>query len=433
MSNQSFNVDVDLFVEQMFQKYGVPNYCHTSKKFDGKVMYAGFYWDQNEIKAAINSLFFDSWFVSGPSVTKFERAFAHKVNSKYAVMVNSGSSANLVAIGAAKRRFKWKDGDSIIVSACSFPTTVAVIPQNGLKPDFVDIDLDSLNFNIDEIENKIHSRTRAILVAPVLANPCDFDRLVEIAKKHNLVLIGDLCDSIGSKYDSKDLNKYCAVSTCSFFSSHHLSVGNGGMVFSNDPEIEILARKMSRWFKGCYCTNLANTSANGVCGKRFSNWLDARPDLVYDHRMSFEGLGYNLQNLSLTGAIGLAQMDKWDIIHNKRRENHQRIKLIFERYTPNVSFQKVLPKSDPSWFGLGIICENKEFKERLVAHLESHRINTRPYFCGNILCHNEFCELGNWKDYPNSNLVLERVFFVGVAPHIGDEHVSYIDKIMSKF
>lgn len=429
----SFNADVSKFVDDMFAKYGVPKYCHTTKEFDGKVLYAGFYWDQEEIKAAVDSLFFESWFVSGPSITKFENEFAKKTNSRYAVMVNSGSSANLVAIAAAKRHFKWNDGDSILVSACSFPTTVAVIPQNGLKADFVDIEFDSLNFDLDELESKIHSRTRAILIAPVLANPPDFDRLVNIAKKHNLVLIGDMCDSIGGKYAGKHLNEYCAVNTCSFFSSHHISVGNGGMVFTDNEDIAILARKISRWFKGCYCTNLANTAANGVCGKRFSNWLDVRPELTYDHRMSFEGLGYNLQNLSLTGAIGLAQLGKWDKIHEKRKENHSKIKLLFEKHINGVKFQKVLDKSDPSWFGLGIICNNKDLKERLVNHLEKNRINTRPYFCGNILCHNEFSQLGNWMEFPNSNLVLERVFFVGVAPHIEGPHLDHINKVLSEF
>jgi CDP-6-deoxy-D-xylo-4-hexulose-3-dehydrase len=417
----------------MFAKYGVPGYCHTTKAFDGKVLYAGFYWDQNEIKAAVDSLFFDSWFVSGPSITKFENEFVKKLGSAFGVMVNSGSSANLVAFAAAKRHFKWNDGDSILVSACSFPTTVAVIPQNGLKPDFVDINIETLNFDLDQLESKIHPRTKAILIAPVLASPPDMDRLLFIAKKYNLILIGDLCDSIGSKYGGNDLNKYCAVSTCSFFSSHHLSVGNGGMVFTDNEDLAILARKISRWFKGCYCTNLANTSANGVCGKRFSKWLDSRPDLVYDHRMSFEGLGYNLQNLSLTGAIGLAQLSKWDIIHEKRKDNHSKIKVLFERYISGVKFQKVLDKADPSWFGLGLICDDKDLKEKLVAHLEKNKINTRPYFCGNILCHNEFCELGDWKEYPNSNLVLERVFFVGVAPHIEEPHLKHIEKVLSGF
>lgn len=426
--------DIQDFVDSMFSKYeNLPNYCHTTKKFDGKVMYAGFFWDKEEIKNIIESVFLESWFVSGPSITKFEQEYAKLVNNKYAVMVNSGSSANLVALATLKRYFKWDDGDSILVSATSFPTTVAVIPQNNLKPDFVDIEMDSLNFDLDDLESKIHGRTRAILCAPVLANPPNFDRLLEICKKYNLQLIGDFCDSTGSTWRGKELASYSVLSTCSLFSSHHISVGNGGLISTDNEEIEILARKISRWFKGCYCTNLANTAANGVCGKRFFNWLEARPDLIYDHRMSFEGLGYNLQNLSLTGAIGLAQLKKWDIIHSRRRENHRIIESLFDRYIKNIKFQKVLPEANPSWFGCGIICESKEQKEKLVNHLEKHKINTRPYFCGNILCHNEFNELGDWRQFPNSTKALELVFFVGVAPHIQEPHMNYIEEILKKY
>lgn len=426
--------DIRDFVDKMFDKYeNIPNYCHTSKKFDGKVMYAGFFWDKDEIKNILESVFLESWFVSGPSITKFENEFSKLINNKYSVMVNSGSSANLVALAAAKRYFKFNDGDSVLVSATSFPTTVAVIPQNNLKPDFVDIEMDSLNFDLDDLESKIHSRTRAVLLAPVLANPPDIDRLVDICKKYDLKLIGDFCDSVGTKWDGKELHEYSVVNTCSLFSSHHISVGNGGMISTNNEEIAILARKISRWFKGCYCTALANTSANGVCGKRFSPWLTSRPDLVYDHRMSFEGLGYNLQNLSLTGAIGLAQLKKWDVIHAKRRENHQKIQKLVETYVKDVSFQKVLPKADPSWFGCGVICKTKDQKERLVSHLEKNKINTRPYFCGNILCHNEFDKLGDWKLFENSTKALELVFFLGVAPHIEEPHLKHIEEVLKTF
>lgn len=426
--------DISDFVDSMFAKHdNLPRYCHTTKKFDNKVLYAGFYWNKEEIKAAIESLLLETWFVSGPSITKFEQEYAKLVKNKHAVMVNSGSSANLVTLAALKRYFKWESGDSVLVSATSFPTTVAVIPQNNLKADFVDIEMSSLNFDLDDLESKIHSRTRAILCAPVLANPPDIDRLLDICKKYNLQFIGDFCDAIGTTWKGKELTEYSVAATCSLFSSHHISVGNGGLISTNNEDIEILARKISRWFKGCYCTNLANTAANGVCGKRFSNWLEARPDIVYDHRMSFEGLGYNLQNLSLTGAIGLAQLKKWDIIHQKRRENKVVIQSLFEKYVSNIKFPVVLPDANPSWFGCGIICESKEQKEKLVNHLEKNKINTRPYFCGNILCHNEFRELGDWKQFPNSTKALELVFFVGVAPHIEQPHIDYIESILKQW
>ena len=426
--------DIQDFVDLMFSKHeNIPNYCHTTKKFDGKVLYAGFYWDKEEIKNIIESVFLESWFVSGPSITKFEEEYSKLIHNKYSVMVNSGSSANLVCLAALKRYFKWDSGDSVLVSATSFPTTVAVIPQNNLKADFVDINMSDLNFDLDDLESKIHSKTRAILCAPVLANPPDFDRLLDICKRYNLQLIGDFCDSIGTTWDNKQLSEYSVASTCSLFSSHHISVGNGGLISTNIKEVEVLARKISRWFKGCYCKSLANTSANGECGRRFSSWLDVRPDIIYDHRMSFEGLGYNLQNLSLTGAIGLAQLKKWNIIHEKRRQNKEIIQNLFKKYIKNIKFPEVLPQANPSWFGCGIICESKEQKEKLVNHLEKNKINTRPYFCGNILCHNEFSELGDWKLFPNSTKALELVFFVGVAPHIEEPHLNHIEQVLQKY
>jgi CDP-6-deoxy-D-xylo-4-hexulose-3-dehydrase len=432
--NLNHNEQINQFLDIINANHeNIPRYCHTTKKFNNKVIYAGFYWDRDELVAAIESLLFENWFVSGPSITKFEREFSNKVGNHFGVMVNSGSSANLVALAALKRYYNWDSSSNILVSACSFPTTVSVIPQNGLQPKFVDIEMDTLNVDLKELESKIDKYTKAILISPVLGASPDYDKLLMLSNKYNIILIGDLCDSVGSMFKDKLLSEFNVINTYSFFASHHFSVGNGGMITTNNEELSILCRKISRWFKACYCKNLSNTAKNGECGKRFSNWLNTRPDIDYDHRMVFDGLGYNLQNLSITGAIGLAQLKKWDVIHNKRQANHNQIEKIFLKHLPQVNLQKTIPNSKPSWFGCAIICPSRDFKEQLVLHLETNGINTRPYFSGNILCHNEFSQFGDWKLFPNSTLALELVFFIGVAPHITDQHIDYIEDVVKNF
>jgi CDP-6-deoxy-D-xylo-4-hexulose-3-dehydrase len=396
------------------------------------VQYSGQLWDHNEIHAAIDTLLNGSWIVSGEKVSEFQDAFSKRFNVKYSHMVNSGSSANLVLVTAAKKFYKWNDGDEIIVSPVGFPTTIAPIIQNGMKPIFVDIELDTLNFDINKIEEKINSKTRAIFVSPVLGNPPNLDVIVHLSEKYSLTLLGDNCDSLGSLWKGKLITDYYDAWTTSFYPAHHISTGEGGMVCSNDETFIKEARSISWWGRDCYCVGANNLLECGTCGKRFDTWLNDY-DGIIDHKYLFTNIGYNLKPLDLQGAIGLEQLKKFDMLEGKRREYKEKIQKYIE---DNISGARVInatPNSDPSWFGVPIYCESQEMKEFMVSHFESNKIQTRNYFSGNILLHPGYKHLDNYKDYPNSNLALSNVFFIGCSPLYNEKVLNYIEGVCKQW
>ena len=240
----------------------IPQFCHNLKSVDNKVYYGGPSYSKEELVEAIDTLLFGKWLASGESVAKFEKEFSKKINEKFSVMVNSGSSANLVMIAALKKYLNWEDNDEILISVVGFPTTLNPLIQNNLKPVFVDIEFETLNFDLDQLESKITNKTRGIFISPVLGNPPDFDRLIEISKKYNIQLILDGCDSFGSKWDGKYLNEYCITSSCSFYPAHHLTTGEGGMVSSNIEELIKIARSFAWWGRDCYCIGSCNLLKN---------------------------------------------------------------------------------------------------------------------------------------------------------------------------
>jgi CDP-4-dehydro-6-deoxyglucose reductase, E1 len=413
----------------------VSPYIYNAKEFTpGKtpIYYSGPYWDNKETEAAINSFLNGRWITSGENVFMFERAFSKKFNTKYSFMVNSGSSANLVLITALKKRFNWQDEDEIIVSPVGFATTISVIYQNRLKPVFIDIEWDTLNFDLNKIEEKITSRTKAIFVSPVLGNPPNFDKLIEICNKHNIKLVLDNCDSLGSKWNSKYLSEYCVAFSNSFYPAHHISTGEGGMVCTNDEELKKIMVSIAWWGRDCYCIGSANLLACGTCGKRFDNWLDTY-DGVIDHKYVFSNMGYNLKPLDLQGAIGSVQLEKFNEIETNRKNSKQTIEKIFIDHIPGLRGVQSLPQSDVSWFGTPFICEEPGLKHKLVTHLEANKIQTRNYFAGNILMHPGYSFLDNYKDYPEANKVLDKVFFIGAAPHYTEPVFDYIKSVIEKF
>jgi len=419
----------------MTQEKHIPPYVYNSKNFipgETPIYYSGPYWDHQETEAAVNAILHGRWITTGENVFKFERKFSKRFNTKYSFMVNSGSSANLVLIAALKRRFNWTDGDEIIVSPVGFATTISVIYQNRLVPKFADIEWETLNFDLDKVEAKINPNTKAIFVSPVLGNPPDMDRLMEIAKKYNLKLIGDNCDSLGSKWDGKYLNEYYIAFSNSFYPAHHISTGEGGMICTNDEELKKLMMSIAWWGRDCYCVGAANLASCGTCGKRFDKWLESY-DGVIDHKYVFSEMGYNLKPLDLQGAIGVVQLEKLDEIETNRKNSKERLEKIFLDNIPNLRVPKTLDKADPCWFGTPFICEEPGLKHRLVQYLEDNKIQTRNYFAGNILLHPGYKHLGNSHLYPEANKVLDKVFFIGAAPHYNEEVFKYIESVIKKF
>ena len=395
------------------------------------VYYSGPYWDDLEAQELIYAVLKGKWLSSGEKVNKFEREFSQKFNFKHSVMVNSGSSANLVMFAALKKYFGWQDGDEIIVCACGFATTVAPIVQNGLKPVFVDITWEDLNWDIDKISEKITSRTVGAISSPVLGNPYNISKFVDLCRRNNIALIADNCDSLGSRWNGNYLTDYAIAASCSFYPAHHICTIEGGMVSSDVKEIVDLARSFAWWGRGCYCVGQQNLLSNGVCGRRFDTWLTGYDDIV-DHKYMFSNMGYNLKPLDLQGAVGSVQLLKFDEIHHIRRQNKEKIQKIVETVS-GVRVVNEKQKAETSWFGVPIICETKELKRSLVSYFEENKIQTRNYFAGNILLHPGYKHLDDASKYPEANQVLNKVFFLGCSPTINDAMINYIDDVVRKF
>lgn len=428
----SVEQEVSTFISQLQNKgEKLFPYIHNNNYVKGKsnIYYSGPYWNEEEVTAAITTLLTGKWLPAGDEVNKFEHQFSEKFGFEHSVMVNSGSSANLVMIASLKKYFGWEDGDEIIVCVCGFPTTINPIIQNNLKPVFVDIDYSDLNWNINEIKEKITSKTRAVFSSPVLGNSYDYDAILDICHRYNIKLIADNCDSLGSKWKGEYLTEHAVAASCSFYPAHHISTIEGGMVSSNIKEIVDIARSFAWWGRDCYCVGTQNLLECGVCGKRFDKWLEGY-DKIVDHKYVFGQIGYNLKPAELQGSIGQVQLTKIDEIHQKRRHNKERIQEIFE----TIPFCRVineLPNSETSWFGVPIVFEYD--KPGLVKFLESHKIQTRNYFAGNILIHPAYKHLGLASNYPNASRVLDNVFFVGCSPTITDKMIDYIEEVVEEY
>jgi len=423
------NVNDILLELRGYLKENKPKYLYNQnfKPGESQVLYSGPYWDEDEIMAAINTFINGKWVVAGENVFMFERKFAKMFGAKYAQMVNSGSSANLVLIAGLKKYFKWGDGDEIIVSPVGFPTTISTIVQNGLTPVFIDIEYDTLNFDLSKIEEKITDKTKGIFVSPVLGNSPDMDRLTEICEKHNIKLIGDSCDSLGSKWDGKNLGEYYVAWSSSFYPAHHISTGEGGIVCTNIEGLKKEFTSFAWWGRDCYCVGPANLLSCGTCGKRFDNWLEDY-DGIIDHKYVFTNMGYNLKPMDLQGSIGLEQLKKFEGIDTQRKHSKITIESILLKHVDGLNGVKMLEKADTCWFGTPFICDDKILKDKLISFLEENMIQTRNYFAGNILIHPGYKHLDDFTKYPNANTVLDKVFFLGAAPHYDDGVFDYIEK-----
>jgi CDP-6-deoxy-D-xylo-4-hexulose-3-dehydrase len=410
----------------------VPNYDNF-KPGVTNILYSGPYWDAREVTLALESFLLGKWLTTGEYTVRFQHNFARHFNVKHTHMVNSGSSANLIMLAATKKRLGWQDGDEVIVSPVGFPTTIAPIIQNGLKPVFIDIEMDTLNFDVNKIEAACTERTRAILVSPVLGNPPNMDLLQWLSNNCGVTLLGDHCDSLGTLWHGAPLSDLYYAWTTSFFPAHHMTTGEGGMVCSNDGDLMMLAQGLTWWGRDCYCVGVANSLPCGTCKMRFSKWLERDGvDVVLDHKFVFTNMGYNLKPLDLQGAIGLAQLEKIDEIAAKRRTTKKTLAAAFKRLSC-VRVASTLPNCDPCWFGVPVICKSDDIKAEFVAYLEGNKIQTRSYFAGNILRHPAYKHLGTASDFPNADLALKRVFFIGCPPHYNKAVCDYISYVVERF
>jgi len=406
------------------------------------VQYAGPYIDEKEHQAVVRTML-EGWLVLGKEGGLFERRFPKKLGKYLGVLTNSGSSANLLMMLAltSKRGLNLPKGTKVITPIAGFPATLSPAIQVGFEPIFVDIELETLNLDLDQVEKACqeHPDAKIITFAHVLGNPPNMDRLMEIVEKYDLILLEDCCDGLGTTYDGKLLGSFGKMASCSFYPAHHITMGEGGFVACNDRETERILRSFRDWGRGCYCAGKANALRDGSCGCRFNNWMPSLPDEIFDHKYIYEEIGYNLKPTELQAAMGNAQLEKLDEIGVLRRRNHAAVVDIFKQYEDKFILPKAQDKSDPDWFAVALTVKDGAgfTRTEFCEYLEDNLIQTRPYFAGNIMLQPAYSHLIDAekviKDFPIARKVTTDTFFLGCSPVITLEQIDYIRTIVNKF
>jgi CDP-6-deoxy-D-xylo-4-hexulose-3-dehydrase len=378
----------------------------------------------------------DFWLTTGRFAREFEQAFARFWGLRYAMLVNSGSSANLLALscltspGLGDRRLQ--PGDEVITVAAGFPTTVNPIIQNQLVPVFVDVDIPTYNIKVEQLEEALSDKTRAIMIAHTLGNPFDLDTVTAFAKEHNLWLIEDCCDAVGSTYRGKQVGTFGELATVSFYPAHHITMGEGGAVLTNKPALKKLVESFRDWGRDCWC----EPGKDNTCGKRFDWQLGDLP-YGYDHKFTYSHIGYNLKLTDMQAAVGVAQLKKLPDFIQQRRQNFTFLYEELENLESYFVLPKATPHSEPSWFGFPIAVrpEAPFTRNDLVRYLNEHKIGTRLLFGGNIIRQPAYQDV-NYRvvgDLQNADFVMNQVFWVGVYPGLNDDMLGYVSERMNHF
>lgn len=412
--------------ENSSRKYFIPGETYipaSGKVVDGDDLY-------NLIDASL-----DMWFTSGRYADEFEREFSEFLDVPYSSLVNSGSSANLVAVTALTSHKlgerKLNCGDEVITVAAGFPTTVAPIIQNGLVPVFLDVEIGTYNIKVEDLEKAVSDKTRAIIIAHTLGNPFNLREVMEFAKKYNLWVIEDNCDALGAKYEKKYTGTFGHISTYSFYPAHHITMGEGGAVVTNDRELHNIIISVRDWGRDCICP----PGKDNFCGKRFTQKHGELP-VGYDHKYVYSNFGYNLKVTDMQAAIGVAQLKKLPTFIEKRKENYRKLYQGLKQFEEYLVLPEPTENSEPSWFGFPItLKQSNDFdRNNIVNFLEKRKIGTRLLFAGNILKQPLFTEnevtyrvVGDLK---NTDVVMNNTFWIGLWPGIDDEQLDYI---ISKF
>src|SRR3990167_8051940 len=401
---------------------------------------SGKVFDQEEIDNAIAAAR-DGWWTEGRWAKQFESDFKKFMGVRYVSLVNSGSSANLVALASLTSRVfgerRLKPGDEFITTAVAFPTTVNPGILYGLKPVFIDSDIDTLNANVNQLEKAITKKTKLIMMAHTLGKPFDLDVVMRLVKKYNLWLIEDCCDALGSRFDGKLLGTYGHIATYSFYPAHQITMGEGGAVITNNPLIHRSIRQFRDWGRDCWC----DTGKDNTCYKRFG-WRLGELPYGYDHKYSYSQIGYNLKLTDFQAAIGVAQLKKLPFFIKKRKENFKKLYEFFKKYEKYFILMKVSKKEDPCWFGFPLIVRKDApfTRNQLTEYLEKNKIGTRNVFSGNLLKHPAYkdiryriVETRHASSLQNADLVMNGAFWLGVFPEIDDKRIDYVKKIISNF
>jgi CDP-6-deoxy-D-xylo-4-hexulose-3-dehydrase len=383
---------------------------------------------EEEIKNAMKASA-EFWLTSGPYTAEFESRFAKKVGMRHSFMVNSGSSANLLALTSLTSsklgERKLSSGDEVITVAAGFPTTVTPILQNNLIPVYVDIDVETYVANEDQLEAAISPKTKAIMMAHTLGNPFNLDLVEKLAKKHNLWLIEDSCDALGGTYREKFLGSFGDFSTFSFYPAHHITTGEGGAVLVKKASHKVIVESLRDWGRDCWCA----PGCDNTCLKRYEWQLGELPE-GYDHKYTYSHLGYNLKSGDIQAAIGLAQLNRLDSFIEKRRTNWSYLYRNLKGLEEFLILPKPTEYSNPSWFGFAITVRDNSPISRndLVKNLNEKKIGTRLLFGGNLLRQPAFIGTPGRviSDLKNSDIVMKNTFWIGVWPGLTEEMLSYV-------
>lgn len=399
------------------------------------IHYAGRVFDAEELGRLVDSSL-DFFLTAGRFADEFEAQFAEYFGLSAAHLVNSGSSANLVAVTAltspklGERRLR--PGDEVITVAAGFPTTVAPILQNRLVPVFVDVSLGDYTALPARLEEAVGPRTRAIVMAHTMGVPFDLDTVTRLAKDHHLWVVEDNCDALGSRYRGQLTGTFGDLSTVSFYPAHHITMGEGGCVLTGNETLSRIARSIRDWGRDCYCAG----GENNTCGKRFSQQFGALPQ-GYDHKYVYTHVGYNLKVTDMQAAIGVAQLAKLEGFIARRKANFQRLQAMLEPHADRLLLPHAPPNTDPSWFGYVVtVRDDAGFtRDELTRFLEANRIETRNLFSGNLLRQPAFADIEHRVvgDLANTDIIMQRTFFVGVYPGLDEARLEYMGSVFDRF
>lgn len=425
---------------QMVEAYADRYHAKTEEFHEGdRINYAGRVYDAREMTNLADAAL-DFWLTAGRYAERFEKELAGMLNIRFCSLVNSGSSANLLAFMALTSPLLKKrqvlPGDEVITVAAGFPTTLSPIIQYGAVPVFVDVTVPQYNIDTDQLETALSPRTKAVMLAHTLGNPFDLQKVKDFCDAHGLWLIEDNCDALGSRYRIDGEWKFTGtigdIGTSSFYPPHHMTMGEGGAVYTNDPLLHRIVRSMRDWGRDCICPS----GHDNFCGHRFDRQYGELP-MGYDHKYVYSHFGYNLKATEMQAAIGCAQLEKLPGFTEKRKSNFKRLYHALEDLSDRLILPAAAENADPSWFGFLISCRQAGDRDRIVQFLEEHKIQTRMLFAGNITRHPCFDQLRargtGYRivgDLKVTDSIMENTFWIGVYPGMTEARIDHMAKMI---
>lgn len=432
--------DIKEMVSKYYEQFKKPEQEKEFQEGD-RIPYASRVYDEKEM-CNLTDAMLDFWLTTGRFSDEFEKKFAKWIGVKYANLVNSGSSANLIAFmtltASELGERQIRPGDEVITVACGFPTTVAPVIQYGAVPVFVDVTIPQYNIDVTMLEEAYSEKTKAVMIAHTLGNPFDLKSVREFCNKHNLWLVEDNCDALGSTYTIDGIKKFTGtwgdIGTSSFYPPHHMTMGEGGCVYTDDSLLNRLIKSYRDWGRDCVC----HSGQDNLCGHRFDGQYGELPQ-GYDHKYVYSHLGYNLKVTDLQAAIGCAQLDKFPSFVEKRKKNFAKLKEELQGVEDKLILPVACENSDPSWFGFLITCKEGVDRKKIVPYIEKNGVQTRMLFAGNLTKHPCFDQMRENKtgyrivgDLSNTDRIMNDTFWVGVYPGMADKKLEYMAKIIKE-